>query len=96
MILDPHSRFGRAFDFLRTRKRAYCQTFKSPHGHEVMRDMIAFCRANQSTFHPDARKAAMLDGRREVFLRIQQHLGLSVEELFDLYGGKLPIPTDEE
>lgn len=90
MILDPYSKLGRTFDFLRTRKRAYCMAFKTQAGSDVLRDLIVFCRANQSTYHPDPRKAAMLDGRREVFLRIQQHLNLSTEGLFELLGGRIP------
>lgn len=43
----------------------------------------------------------MLDGRREVFLRIQQHLRLSPDELFDVTVGqaqsdKQTLVKDEE
>jgi hypothetical protein len=30
----------------------------------------------------------VLEGRREVWLRIQQHLNLTTEQLFQLYGGQ--------
>lgn len=54
----------------------------------VIEDLEKFCRARESTFHPDARVAAALDGRREVVLRIQDYLVLSLDELCNKYGGK--------
>lgn len=71
--------------FLRNRKRGYQHTFNTPGGREVLADLAKFCRANQSTFHSDPRIHAALEGRREVFLRIAQHLNLTGEELFALY-----------
>lgn len=94
-IVSPDSAFGRAILFLRDRKRSYYLVFRSPAGREVLKDLARFCRADRSTFHEDPRVAAALDGRREVFLRIQQHLNLSPEELFEFYGGKYPITNDE-
>jgi hypothetical protein len=47
----------------------------------VLADLAKFCRANRSTFHPDPHVAARLDGRREVWLRITQHLNLSTDDL---------------
>lgn len=38
----------------------------------VLTDLASFCRAHDTTFHTDERTHAMLEGRREVFLRIQQ------------------------
>jgi hypothetical protein len=54
----------------------------------VLADLAKFCRAHDSTGHPDAHVAARLDGRREVWLRIQHHLKLSNDELWGLYGNK--------
>ena len=71
------------------RRHQYQLTFRSPPGQIVLADMARFCRANDSTFHPDARVQAMLEGRREVWLRIQDHLHLPPDELFTLYS-KLP------
>lgn len=53
----------------------------NPAAYEVLVDLAAFCRANESTFHPDPRIHAMLEGRREVWLRIQSHLKLNDDEL---------------
>lgn len=90
------AKLGQTFDFLRHRKTAYTLTFRSPAGAEVLRDLAKFCRANTTTFHADVRVSAALDGRRDVFLRILQHLNLSVEEMFDLYGGQYPVTQKEE
>lgn len=54
----------------------------------VRDDLARFCREFSSTFHPDARVAANLDGRREVVLRIRDHLVLSLDELISKYGGE--------
>lgn len=72
---------------LRQRKRNYQLALTSPAGQEVLIDLAKFCRANVSCFHPDPRLHALAEGRREVWLRIQNHLGLSEAELFALYTG---------
>lgn len=82
----------KARNFLFYRRESYRHTFKkeSPHGQTVLKDLAKFCRAHQSTFHPDPYVAARLDGRREVFNRIQHHLQLPDEALWALYGGNQP------
>lgn len=62
---------------------AYNQVFvqDAPLVEVVMKDLAHFCRANESTFHADARIHAVAEGRREVWLRIQKYLNCSVEEL---------------
>ncbi len=70
-----------------TRQQQYRQTFSGPVAEEVLRDLSRFCRANASTFHEDARLHAVAEGRREVWLRIQQHLQLSHKELWQLTFG---------
>lgn len=50
-----------------------------------MEDLAGFCRANESTFHSDPRMHAVLEGRREVFLRIMDHIGLTPDEFFSKY-----------
>jgi hypothetical protein len=77
----------RAKQFLASRRGAYRAVF-DPQGvytSRVLRDLAKFCRANESTAHPDTHAAARLDGRREVWLRIQQHLQLTDEQLWQLY-----------
>lgn len=74
--------------FFNRRRTAYVNTFENPMGREVLADLARFCRANTTTFHADARVHAVAEGRREVWLRISQHLNLSDEQLFDLYAAK--------
>lgn len=88
---------GKTLDFLRRRRRAYLLTFNSGFAQqEVLMDLAKFCRANETTFNADPRIHAVLEGRREVWLRITQHLHLTSEQLFALYGGNHYIPTDGE
>jgi hypothetical protein len=76
----------RARQFLARRRTAYVKTFQGPFGEEVLADLAKFCRANQSTFHSDPRVHAVAEGRREVWLRVSQHLNLTDEQLWRLYG----------
>lgn len=66
---------------------AYHQVFdtRSPHTVRVLQDLARFCRAHESTFHPDPRVHAALEGRREVWLKIQQNLQLDMEEIYQLH-----------
>ena len=70
-----------ARDFLRTRQQAYRQTFAGGYSRKVLTDLAKFCRANESTFNPDPRMEGVLQGRREVWLRISKHLNLTDEQL---------------
>lgn len=54
----------------------------------VLDDLSRFCREKSSCFHIDPRAHAALEGRREVILRIRDHLELSVPELCNKYGGE--------
>lgn len=65
---------------MRLRKAAYQAL-----GEVARKDLAKFCRANKTCWDDDARMHAMLEGRREVWLRIQQHLELTPEELLALY-----------
>lgn len=71
--------------------------FRSPEGQRVLADLATFCRAAEPTYSPDARLHALLEGRREVWLRIQNHLQLSPDELYALLtdGGGTPARTIE-
>lgn len=71
---------------LQRRKRAYQTVFAGPVGELVLSDLAKFCRAYTTTFHQDPRVAAQLDGRREVFLRIQKYLKLTDDQVWDLVG----------
>lgn len=73
--------------FLSNRKAAYHRVFFGTgiDGRLVLEDLAKFCRAHESTFHSDAGLSNQLDGRREVWLRIQQHLQLSDKQVWALY-----------
>ena len=86
--LEQPTWFQRARAFLRRRGTSYKVTFDSETGRDVLADLARFCRAHESTFDPDARLSAVKQGRHEVWLRIQQHLRLSDDELWSLYGRK--------
>jgi hypothetical protein len=87
--VDRAERISRAIDFLKGRKRAYALAFGSPAGQEVLIDLVRFCRAVESCVVPgDRDRSLMLAGRHEVWLRIQQHMKLSSEQLFDLYNAR--------
>jgi hypothetical protein len=75
-IVDP-----RAQELLEQRTRAYKLCFGTPAGKEVLKDLMRFCRANESAFDMDVRVHALLEGRREVWLRITEHFALEIEAL---------------
>lgn len=75
----------RTIAYVTGRMQSYRSSIGAPAGRLALADLADFCRANSSTFHPDPHIAARLDGRREVWLRIQQHLNLSPDQLMELY-----------
>lgn len=81
-----HKVMAKAQEWLFVRQTAYLKLFSGPYADTVLRDLAKFCRAHTSTFHPNPQVAAKMDGRREVFLRIQQHLQLDEEALWKLLG----------
>lgn len=74
-----------ALKFFSERKSAYQLAFGSPAGKAVLDDLAAFCRARETCVVPgDRDRTYVLEGRREVYLRAQQYLELSPEELVAL------------
>jgi len=67
--------------FLTARKHNYQSAFAGVGGEAVLADLARFCRADESTFNTDPRISALMEGRREVWLRITKHLNLSPNEL---------------
>ena len=76
----------KAQDALNGRQQNYLITFnkESPTACEVLRDLADFCRANETTHGPDIYDCKILEGRRQVWLRINEYLNLSTEELWEL------------
>ena len=85
---------GRLFDFFKRRKVNYQLACSQPAMQELLIDLAAFCRANETcilldnTGKVDVERTHILEGRREVWLRIQQHLNLTPSQLYQLYTGK--------
>lgn len=77
------------------RQRAYQLAFGSPAGAAVLADLVWFCRGNASCFHADPRIHAALEGRREAWLRIRQHLDMAPEELYEFYTKHPLMETDD-
>lgn len=78
--------------------RAYHVCFGSPDGQIVLADLVAFCRATETCFHPDPRLHAAAEGRREVFLRIHSFSKLTVEQILNLrarYRARIVSGEDE-
>ena len=73
--------------FFTSKRVSYQRTFpeNDRDAEKVLSDLAKFCRADKSTFHKDPRAHAVLEGRREVFLRIKNYLNLNEQELWDLY-----------
>lgn len=71
------------------RQKAYQTVFDDGEmAKQILDDLARFCRANESTFHEDPRVHAVLEGRREVWLRIRQHLDMGSEDLWNRYSKK--------
>lgn len=83
-------------DQIRQRKADYQYCFGSPSGQRVMIDLVGFCRGAETCIAAekgmpiDLNRTLVLEGRREVFLRIQQCLNLTPEELFSMLNGRAP------
>lgn len=70
-----------------TRRRAYRRAFWSTgrDGEVVLADLARFCHATATTHVPgDPCGTAQLEGRRQVWLRIQEYLRLQDGELEEL------------
>lgn len=70
---------------LRWRSAAYRHTFNNPEGRKVLADLRRFCRADRPTADVNnVQTTYLLEGRREVWLRILSHLNLTDEEVINL------------
>lgn len=73
-------------EILADRQRAYLRAFKMTDaaGDAVLADLAVFCRANETCVVPgDRDRTYVLEGRREVYLRITAHLNLPIEKLVE-------------
>lgn len=74
---------------LLTKQYAFKHTFDGAFGKVVLKDLTKFCRGTQTTYDEDPRTHALLEGRREVLLRIAQYTNLSIDDLWALYDGRV-------
>lgn len=79
---------AKTLTFLGLRKKSYQSIFGSSGmmGADAMKDLARFCYAAKSCAVPNRDLTLVLSGRREVWLRIQQHLHLEPEELASILG----------
>ena len=80
----------KARDYLSQRRLAYKRLF-DPENQDakfVLEDLARFCRAHESTFDPDQRIHALLEGRKEVWNRLQHHLQMTDQDIWHYYTRK--------
>ena len=94
--MDSNEKRVATLDLIRQRKVAYQLVFGHEGGTAVIDDLKRFCRAEDSCFHPDPRNHAVLEGRRQVWLRIERHLKLSIEGIAHHYYGFAPSTGDRD
>ena len=88
----------RAKQLLSARAKSYQRIFLA-HGTDtdvVLSDLAKFCRAHESTFHLEHTMSDRLDGRREVWLRLQHFLQLTDDALWSIYGNQSLPPDDQK
>lgn len=83
--MTAYELYERTIDFLRFRQRAYQLAFPQPAHNEVLKDLAKFCHANDVPRQSDLYLLGVYAGRREVWLRIQQHLNLQPHQLYEIY-----------
>lgn len=70
---------------LKYRRASYAKTFDNPAGKKVLADLRRFCRADVPTADVNnVHTTFLLEGRREVYLRILSHLNLTEEDVYNL------------
>ncbi len=77
----------------RKRKAAYQVTYRSGAGADVLAELAKFCCAFETTVNPRDRDrdAWIMEGRRQVYLRIMKHLNFTTEELAAHYEAYMQV-----
>lgn len=73
---------------LERRQQAYRRMFAAlnPEDREIIEeDLSWFCMGNRAVFHENERVHVLLTGRQEVWMRIQDHIRLNLEDLVSKY-----------
>lgn len=89
--------------FYHERAIAYGRTFddKSPYVVTILEDLAKFCCVHQTTYSKDigAREMFILEGRRQVWLRLQEFMKLNADQLLEKYARPVnvdPQPKENE
>ncbi len=73
----------------REKNLIYHRTFDTEMGKEVLNDLAIFCHANDSTYRATERETMIQEGKRQVWLRIQNFLQLSDRQLWQIKKGEI-------
>lgn len=74
-----------AIDIITQRHAAWSRVFAGPDGQVVEKQLAIFCRANVSTFDPDPIRSAYLQGRKDVWILMQNYRHLTPMQLAVIY-----------
>ena len=82
---------------LKLKRGAYREAFRDDAGKVVLADLERFCHARK-TIHVegDTHGTAQLEGRRQVWLRVQAFLGLSEDDIDALQRRAQLLEGDDE
>lgn len=84
-------------DEVREHKAAFQMVFGSPAGQQVLELLEPFCRASQTCVVPGKPDmTSVLEGRREVWLRIQDYLNLPAEAIIGKHYRPVRISDDRD
>lgn len=72
-----------ALDLVRV-KKSYRSVFQTPEGRRVLRDLAKVCHAASTTFDADPREQARKEGKRQIWLRIQNMIMIPDDEVYKL------------
>ena len=87
---------GQATADISRRRQAYQLVSNQPAGQIVIQDLAEFCYGYETCYDPDPRIHARKEGRRDVWLRLQAHLKLTDDQLFDIATGGFVLPQPQD
>ena len=69
------------------RRAAYREVFgaNTEFVNRILTDLKRFCRMDESTFSPDQRVHAFLEGRKDVYYRMMRYLHSTEEEILNYH-----------
>lgn len=76
------------------KRRAYQQVFEGPHGEEVLKDLAEFCGMHRDCFNQCPYTMAHNTGVRKAFLRIQNMLNVTDDQIWEIFENERKQRTD--